>query len=637
ALSHRAKWQKKPIIILTVSVPSTVQSSQGAPHSGCSHTRTSSVALTTPTWATVHVDGLSSRLTGSNRIITVFFEALTETIWSRLSQLAVEQGIPVEGLSGTVAAHNEHRLHTNESVGVLSDILSAARSMISSTPSESDTASSLDELRVHLRHLIGHADTLMGEPNRVVSMILDVVVDGHHKDDTTHLVEWFHRRGCVGVDREAKGRLVDVWASVNHLLRTRLTAQLDLWRTSPTNVGFGSTLLLTLADCCIDFLCLTDLLTSELAVTTSLRSVRNQSVGHSANTDARQLLFGFSSGFDTLSNRLKQFTEESTGESQDDVLFCRAFTNGVSTCIERYLSMSADALKRKREYLQNSCIVFRRLPFLQAMDVDDTDAEDLPFVDASSEFPNMNGLAGASSLHLPDQTPRRRSPNPHRSTASEHECFGRAGSTDDPIAGKVSPLPEWTPKPDDLPDPWTRGLDPHPNSTRSADDSCESNTPEGWHAVLPAEWISVVAGDVSSMTANAQSVEAETNKFERFSDAYIAGMPAKRRKVMQEHARSLAQPPSGFLADCLSDAIRVIGCRPFVESDEERRRGLLDPPNGLSADTFRGSVPEKDLSLVLSLRDLVSERIAARLATDPDFDPTQFPMSHEAFVKKTAH
>ncbi|KAF5404468.1 hypothetical protein PHET_02122 [Paragonimus heterotremus] len=624
-------------LLSTMSMPSTVQSSQGAPHSGCSQTRASSVALTTPSWATAHVGGLSSRLTGSNRIITVFFEALTETIWSRLSQLAVEQGIPVEGLSDSVAVHNEHRLHTNESVGVLSDILSVARSMISSSPSESDIASSLDELRVCLRHLIGHADTVMGEPNRVVSMISDVVVDGHDKDDTAHLVEWFHRRGCVGIDGEARGRLVDVWASVNHLLRTSLTAQFDLWRTSPTNVGFGSTLLLTLADCCIDFLCLTDLLTSELAVTTSLQSVKNQSVGQSANTDARELLFGFSSGFDTLSNRLKQFTEEFTGEPQDDAHFCRAFTNGVSTCIERYLSMSSDALRRKREYLRNSCIVFRRLPFLQAMDVDDTDAEDLPFVDASSEFPNMDGPAGASSLHLPDQTPHQRPPTPHRSSAPEHECFSRARSTDGPISGKVSPLPEWTSKPDDLPDPWTRGLDPHPDSARSADDLGESNTPEGWHAVLPAEWISVVAGDISSMTANAQSVEAETNKLERFSDAYIAGMPAKRRKVMQEHARSLAQPPSGFLADCLSDAIRVIGCRPFVESDEERRRGLLDPPNGLSADTFRGSVPEKDLNLVLSLRDLVSERIAARLATDSDFDPTQFPMSHEAFVKKKAH
>ncbi|KAA3677827.1 uncharacterized protein DEA37_0014308, partial [Paragonimus westermani] len=601
-----------------------------------SHAKTSSVTLTTPTWATAHVDGLSSRLTGSDRIFTVFFEALTETIWSRLSQLAVEQGIPIEGLSSTVAAHNENRLHTNEAVGVLSDILSAARNMISSSPFESDIASSLDELRVHLRHLIGHADILMGEPSRVVSMILNVVVDGHDKDDTVHLVEWFHRRGCVGVRREARGPLVDVWASVNHLLRTSLTAQLDLWRASPTNVGFGSTLLLTLADCCIDFLCLTDLLTSELAVTTSLQSVTDQSVVHSANADARQLLFGFSSGFDTLSNRLKQFTEESTGESQADAHFCRAFTNGVSTCIERYLSMSSDALRRKREYLRNSCIVFRRLPFLQAMDVDDTDAEDLPFVDASSEFHNMDGPISASSVHLTNQTPRQRPPT-HRSTDAEHECFSRAQSSGDPISGKVPPLPEWTPKPNDLPDPWTRGLDPHPDSSRSADDSGESNTPEGWHAVLPAEWISVVAGDISSMTANAQSVEAGTNKLERFSDAYIAGMPAKRRKVMQDHARSLAQPPSGFLADCLSDAIRVIGCRPLVESDEERPRGLIGPANGLSADTFRGSVPEKDLNLVLSLRDLVSERIAARLATDPDFDPTQFPMSHEAFVKKTVH
>ncbi|VDP91372.1 unnamed protein product [Echinostoma caproni] len=139
--------------------------------------------------------------------------------------------------------------------------------------------------------------------------------------------------------------------------------------------------------------------------------------------------------------------------------------------------------------------VFRARPSqMEQCVLDDTDLEDLPFVDASSELPINN--------------------------------------MEKPLCG--SPLPYGVPKPGEIPEPISRALDPHPDSARSLLDAAVATNlpnPEGWHAALPPEWLHVVAGDVTNMNRISPSENGSADQFQRFSDAYIAGMPAKRRKV----------------------------------------------------------------------------------------------------------
>ncbi|VDP31407.1 unnamed protein product [Echinostoma caproni] len=95
---------------------------------------------------------------------------------------------------------------------------------------------------------------------------------------------------------------------------------------------------------------------------------------------------------------------------------------------------------------------------------------------------------------------------------------------------------------------------------------------------------------------------------------------------MTERSRSMAQPPDAILAECLSDAIKVSGCTTASESNNLVNEGMLAAPEH--------DPSQEKIDLALSLRDLVSERIANRLSSDPDFDPNQFPLSHEAFLRK---
>lgn len=131
--------------------------------------------------------------------------------------------------------------------------------------------------------------------------------------------------------------------------------------------------------------------------------------------------------------------------------------------------------------------------------MDESDLDDLPFVDASSEL-SVNG-------------------------------------TEKPVS--VSPLPNGIPKPEEIPEPLSRALDPHPDSACSLMDTNTTTNlpnPEGWHAILPAEWLRVVTGDVTNMNQTTASEDSSSDQLQRFSDAYIAGMPAKRRKVHGLHS-----------------------------------------------------------------------------------------------------
>ncbi|GAA50624.1 large proline-rich protein BAG6 [Clonorchis sinensis] len=597
--------------------------------------------LTVPNWATSSDSSSDvTKLDGLNLLLNEIVQDFVDTVWHRLWLLAAEHQ-RVDFLDLTVEPPvsipqqgdvRDQRIP----VGLLTDVISAFRTELSSAGGESEQtrfcASSLDGLRAHLRHLLAHAESaLAASPsgNNLVDMLVELVFDRCNSDAVGSRSR-LEACGLLWVSQsggESADQLIDIRASLVRLLRMNLAAQLELWRTSPTNFGFGSTLLLTLCDCFVDFLCLTDILVHQLACFTGIPcTLETTHERHLKVTNRVQ---------DLLRARLISNGHFYLG-SQDSRHLSRELQRGFDECFARYVAMDSAALQRKWDYLKSTCLVFRRVALPQVMDVDvslDDGAclEDPPFVDACSELPAASDNGSDNSDNSLGVKAR---PNQLTFLTADPPSRLKSGARSPSCSpsGKNSPLPDWTPKPDEVPDPWTRGLDPHPDSARVLVGTANLLNPEGWHAVLPAEWVDVVAGDVDAMARNAQSANGDARAPQSFSDAYIAGMPAKRRKVMQEHARSVAKPPSAFFTDCLSDAIRVSGCEPnSTECVSDSATPMVQ--TGTSASYS----PERELDLAASLKDLVSEEIAKRLSSDPDFDPVQFPLSNEVFVKNKSH
>ena len=91
---------------------------------------------------------------------------------------------------------------------------------------------------------------------------------------------------------------------------------MDLWRASPTNTGFGNTLLMTLKIACTDLLCLSDILTNHLASSLGIELHTESSCSESSQ-GIRNQMFGITTGFDILLDHLNSFLQENEGKCMD--------------------------------------------------------------------------------------------------------------------------------------------------------------------------------------------------------------------------------------------------------------------------------------------------------------------------------
>lgn len=121
---------------------------------------------------------------------------------------------------------------------------------------------------------------------------------------------------------------------------------------------------------------------------------------------------------------------------------------------------------------------------------------------------------------------------------------------------------------------------------------------EAWAAAVPPEWVPIIRCDM--MTQRKMKAQPP------LSDAYLQGMPAKRRKTGQGSGSLLS------LSDAVSQAARTVGVRPITST--ERLQHDLDSTD---------------------LREAYSEQVKSdlkkRIREDPDFSSQQFPNSHRAF------
>ncbi|XP_030053210.1 large proline-rich protein BAG6 isoform X2 [Microcaecilia unicolor] len=121
---------------------------------------------------------------------------------------------------------------------------------------------------------------------------------------------------------------------------------------------------------------------------------------------------------------------------------------------------------------------------------------------------------------------------------------------------------------------------------------------EPWVAAVPPEWVPVIRQDIQTQRKMKQQPP--------LSDAYLSGMPAKRRKTMQGDGPQLS------LSEAVSKAAKAAGVKP-VTSTESLTQDLEDPE-------VQGSYTEQ---LRLDIQRRVRE--------DPSYSAQRFPNTHRAF------
>ncbi|KAG9264976.1 large proline-rich protein BAG6-like isoform X2 [Astyanax mexicanus] len=121
---------------------------------------------------------------------------------------------------------------------------------------------------------------------------------------------------------------------------------------------------------------------------------------------------------------------------------------------------------------------------------------------------------------------------------------------------------------------------------------------EAWAAALPPDWVPIIRQDMLTQ----RKIKAQPP----LSDAYLQGMPAKRRKTAQ------GDGPRLTLSEAVSQAARSAGVTPVTSSS-----------------ALQGDLERPELQEAYSQQ--VKNDIKKRVKEDPDFNPRRFPNTHKAF------
>lgn len=135
-----------------------------------------------------------------------------------------------------------------------------------------------------------------------------------------------------------------------------------------------------------------------------------------------------------------------------------------------------------------------------------------------------------------------------------------------------------------------------------------------WQAVVPPEWIPIIQRDVQQLRENGAPPATP------FSDGYVDGQPAKRRKVvMTRRAETSLQSSDAVLADTL----------------REVAAGAAEPVTRTLAEAVAASASENG-ALNAAFRQYAAQRVARRLSANPDYSAERFPLTQRAFLAATA-
>ncbi|XP_066922575.1 large proline-rich protein bag6-A-like [Clytia hemisphaerica] len=137
-----------------------------------------------------------------------------------------------------------------------------------------------------------------------------------------------------------------------------------------------------------------------------------------------------------------------------------------------------------------------------------------------------------------------------------------------------------------------------------SDDDNENNppSPEDWHSQLPNDWVVVINRDIER--------QRRRHPQRPYSDAYINGLPKKKRKLMTRHS---AEADTVDIKHCVKSAISKTNTKP---KDEAK---------------FEQDIDENDLQSMFE--STFRHDVRQRLQKDGDYTPNRHPHSEDYFVK----
>ncbi|VDL91541.1 unnamed protein product [Schistocephalus solidus] len=611
--------------------------------------------------------------TGLTLLPGVLIEGIVRTIWSFISDLAADQ---LDEASAPSRAH----VWTSPSDLVINSA-SAANSLLSQTflhlrhnlhaggylSSPSPTSdmhmhNCIDGLRRPLRHIL--PPNYMTERDSVRDRLIDLLLASRLRDllvlqDSSQnpeagLVDWASKRA-----RTVNSEPVDIRHSLLAFLTPRVMNQMTLWSQSPTNSGFGSLLALTLNQMALDLFGFADLLSATAAERLGLRLTgRENATSTTSPGGGRSQIFGHTMSYEPLLQHLDAFAS-TLGADSDDRRVLIIIRAGLVDSLSRYCSLGSHGLNR---YVGAplSFITYRALPGTPVASTNSESDGARPLeVDRTSAMKRSEDSDASDMYEDARDTLVEATPSVPVIVTSQVVPTASVLAASSSV-NKRPKLPEWKPTNGEVPGSIAEALSPNPQSPGlviwNASIAGDGATVDG----LPRQWLQLVSHDVATMNAqsthpsNAAEANASsspgslasppehgmskevTSSEYRLSDAYISGMPAKRRKVMLENKSTLLCPIQNMFSNLLNEAVLA------TEAPNPGSVQLSAPPvsgvlaTAAAADTPQIQPPAPPVNpgeVTDALKSYVSNHLSKRLTTDTDFDPARFPKAAEVFLK----
>ncbi|XP_032573838.1 large proline-rich protein BAG6 isoform X12 [Drosophila sechellia] len=131
---------------------------------------------------------------------------------------------------------------------------------------------------------------------------------------------------------------------------------------------------------------------------------------------------------------------------------------------------------------------------------------------------------------------------------------------------------------------------------------------EPWHMSFPNDWLPVITRDLQTQS------EQSNRPQQPFSDAYISGMSAKRRKIIQSEKPTASV--ECLLANGVQRAIQSVGLG--------GSNGGSASSSSISMDTVIGSIAH-DPTIQAAYTDAVRNSLKERIQRDVDFKTSKYP------------
>ncbi|XP_055378657.1 large proline-rich protein BAG6 isoform X2 [Condylostylus longicornis] len=165
-----------------------------------------------------------------------------------------------------------------------------------------------------------------------------------------------------------------------------------------------------------------------------------------------------------------------------------------------------------------------------------------------------------------------------------------------------------------LPNPSQRPIDdPLPTVTVGS---------EQWHNNFPASWLPIMTRDTERQRR--QAIQAP------FSDAYISGMSAKRRKLIS-NSKSPTEVPL-LIADGIKKTIQIAGVTQSTSSSSNNNGNISNNSSNTNINDISVAIASDSVtqnSYIEALRTSIQDR----LKNDQNYDPKKFPNSSKYFSK----